>query len=1473
MKKTYATIRNKMNRMLTITLITGMFWVLHWETMAQVPSCNKFTIGISESGQSMVALGELLNNTPQFPVYLTIRAQDFTIVYEGTVNDMNTEVNLSLCEYVNKELIFEVKNNAGFCSDTLTVSIPPVPVTKGRSVIVLCSDPLLEPGQLIGDSFPNIQYPCAPKPTLQVAEDFVETVACDAYDNSISRIIYREIEGYDAWGQRFSTMDTITVYKTPEITLRHLSLQKNYTLHCGYSEDFGPKAFVKNPISGKMDTISLLTTMKEEGRALRFVPTVFDADCGLEVSVSKTTINNTKCEKRYQIKLELSQKCFYADGTTPLPSEKNPGIQTLERGRKMLTFDVLDVDTLAPSIQLGELLVRTKTSARSCESPLVFPSIDIQEKCSGIRRVHASAPGFFTVNMIKNQNGQWIPEESVVLPTDGVDYVHQGKSEITDFEMSTGSAFSENHQIYTDPMSGFQFIGTNQNNASLKVKGGSCSKMLEVTSKSNNSEAKLEIPLRPIAPEGSIVEVSYSVPTGTGKLILTAYDKEGNEVSVIEEEINSSFCKDAYTYIFDRSISYIQVMKENGSFSIDDFSYRIDTEIKNAFKVYLEASDSCDLSRQDSFYIQAYDETKPTVTLLKNIRVGLTGQLTWIDVSLMNEGSYDNCGVAMVLGRRADWATAGNVSLCDGLEIDKRINPVESYYADYMADLRNGNYACGEFLYDEWKRDSIRYCSGDGPSDVSTDLGGGWTTKIPFTCEDACKDIEVELLVIDYWCNWNTISTTVKVRDKQPISMIQDVKPSIDMNCSSYSGLYANVVSRAAQLNDASWDDTARQSAFRELDHLLGGYTTVWQDLDGQLTDNDGKKVIPSEHFLTVDKSECENYTERKQVQIFDENKGAFVTKMENVPAIRSISVPERIENGIVAVNCSSSTYQKIFVDVDACGTGTIRRRFYVAGGCDEMVGEGDWLARNVNRIEYTREQIIYISPDCELSAGMLDMPAPVSALDVCNIEKNTNGNYKGELHPDFTGWPIYTWSENCRNLSVGYQDKLFRLVGNNPIGQWKLVRAWKIADQCDPFDPNTSSGSVLDFEQIIILNEVEECDSMLNKKLISGRIVSPMGDPIENVNVRIQAKDRDSIRSYTSIQGTYSMSATMNGNYTVVPFKNDETLKGISTYDMVMIQKDVVGIKKLEDPYQQIAADVNNNGLIDAADIIELRKAILRPDFEFANNTSYRFMESTSGMGYGTIKGLVDNQIIDFVGIKIGDVNFSASDAVKSTARRSGMQLVLQDQFLERGNSYRIPVRIGQSKEILGFQFEWSVAEGALESIDLEPAKLNITTENYAVLDKRKLTVSWFDIDENNLEENEVLFYLRLRTKRPISLRELIGPSNDVLQSESYIEPGVVDGLQLKIYKMQDKVGISANHPNPFRSRTTIRYDQEVAGRVDLHIHDVTGKLIMNRQITGRKGINEIILNGADLPSPGMYYYRINTPSHQWTNKMIYIE
>jgi hypothetical protein len=171
---------------------------------------------------------------------------------------------------------------------------------------------------------------------------------------------------------------------------------------------------------------------------------------------------------------------------------------------------------------------------------------------------------------------------------------------------------------------------------------------------------------------------------------------------------------------------------------------------------------------------------------------------------------------------------------------------------------------------------------------------------------------------------------------------------------------------------------------------------------------------------------------------------------------------------------------------------------------------------------------------------------------------------------------------------------------------------------------------------------------------LIAGNVSTPMQQPIYEVMVGLNGPAQAEMM--TGNDGNYSFQASNGQDYTLSAIKNGYPLNGVTTYDLVLISKHILGTQPFTNPYQYIAADANRSNTITTFDLVAIRKLILQIDTVFSNNTSWRFIDKNflfpnaqnpfqtvfpEILNYNNLSG--DMLSADFIGIKIGDVNFSA--------------------------------------------------------------------------------------------------------------------------------------------------------------------------------------------------------------------------------------
>jgi hypothetical protein len=134
---------------------------------------------------------------------------------------------------------------------------------------------------------------------------------------------------------------------------------------------------------------------------------------------------------------------------------------------------------------------------------------------------------------------------------------------------------------------------------------------------------------------------------------------------------------------------------------------------------------------------------------------------------------------------------------------------------------------------------------------------------------------------------------------------------------------------------------------------------------------------------------------------------------------------------------------------------------------------------------------------------------------------------------------------------------------------------------------------------------------------------------------------------SFTNLKG--------GADYVITPLLNRDHLNGVSTTDLVLIQKHILGIKPLSSPYRMIAADVNDSKSITTLDLILIRRLILNIDERFESGLSWKFVDAKYKFVDPTnpwknnipevvkVENVLRIARVDFIAIKMGDVNGSA--------------------------------------------------------------------------------------------------------------------------------------------------------------------------------------------------------------------------------------
>ncbi len=409
----------------------------------------------------------------------------------------------------------------------------------------------------------------------------------------------------------------------------------------------------------------------------------------------------------------------------------------------------------------------------------------------------------------------------------------------------------------------------------------------------------------------------------------------------------------------------------------------------------------------------------------------------------------------------------------------------------------------------------------------------------------------------------------------------------------------------------------------------------------------------------------------------------------------------------------------------------------------------------------------------------------------------------------------------------------------------------------------------------------------------ISGKITTEAQEAVEGVEVKLDNLTNDTeMERKTDTNGNYAFTGLNVFDFKQIGANMDDSaVNGVSTLDLVKIQRHILDLEHLDSPYKLLAADVNNSKTISSSDLTVLRKLILGINDKIENNTSWRFVpedyvfsDPTYPFDYDE-KVLVDSiyediKGVNFIAVKVGDVNNSVevnATSNKTQTRYANALFVIDEQQFEAGKSVKVDIKAGELMEIMGTQFTFQFDAATMEYAGLSTGNVLVKSYN-ANLNRISDGIIPFSIDIADgiqLNPNDVIFSINFIAKTSGSTDKM-GIAEDGLSPEVYDMHANVRKLDLRVRNAEVAIAqniLYQNQPNPFKDYTSISFELANEGVVTMKVMDMTGKMVYSIQNNFTKGYNTINIENAQLNGAGIYYYQLETGDFSATKKMIVIE
>jgi hypothetical protein len=314
------------------------------------------------------------------------------------------------------------------------------------------------------------------------------------------------------------------------------------------------------------------------------------------------------------------------------------------------------------------------------------------------------------------------------------------------------------------------------------------------------------------------------------------------------------------------------------------------------------------------------------------------------------------------------------------------------------------------------------------------------------------------------------------------------------------------------------------------------------------------------------------------------------------------------------------------------------------------------------------------------------------------------------------------------------------------------------------------------------------------------------------------------------------------------------------------------------------IAADANKSNSITTFDIVEFRKLIQGLYQALPNNKSWRFIPKSyvfpnplfpfapqfpENIPLGNIPPTGFDG--DFVGLKIGDVNYSATINATDPAddRNAGtMHFNVNTnapESIQAGETF--DVTLTAEKPMLGCQF--TLNYHGMEVLECVPGA-DVERDHLAMLPAQKaVTMAW---EKGGLAS----FTLKCRAEQAGNIREMLSISSRITKAEGYRENAGHSFERYDLALQFPSLGtfeLFQNQPNPFAKSTDITFNLPEATEATLRVFDASGRSLYVQSNQYSAGTHTISLDKSVLNASGLLYYKLETATHQATRKMIVLE
>ena len=369
---------------------------------------------------------------------------------------------------------------------------------------------------------------------------------------------------------------------------------------------------------------------------------------------------------------------------------------------------------------------------------------------------------------------------------------------------------------------------------------------------------------------------------------------------------------------------------------------------------------------------------------------------------------------------------------------------------------------------------------------------------------------------------------------------------------------------------------------------------------------------------------------------------------------------------------------------------------------------------------------------------------------------------------------------------------------------------------------------------------------------------------------------------SSTDAQGAFVFaSAPGTCNYSIIPSLDTLHKAGLSTLDVLITDLHLSGQAPLGSPHQIIAADVNRDGQLNAADLDAMSDLILGNASTFPNNTAWRFvpsafvfpnpaqpLSSAFPEKISTTCPLSTGLNQHFTAIKTGDVDGSFD--VNSSSKQAQVAFYAERKRFRAGDQVEVAI-LSPADHVLGFQFTLEANSNLLSLQSVAPG--TITPRLGLDLAQNRVAAAWHST--SGMESAQTVMILKFNAVASGTVAQALQMNSSMVQAEAY-DPELQTGVAVLQFDLaSERVGDTGLPqsatlqvwPNPTSGPVAATFFLPEAGAATLILRDVNGRTVATHSANFERGNQRLEL---PVAAGGVYFLSLQSATGTITQRVV---